>query len=242
MPDVYIAVGHGRRPDGSFDSGAASGIHNEQRDAVPVAEAATQVLRDAGLEVISEAEDRDDPNFYGTTDRANRAGVQCVVSFHYDWTGAPPDAFMIATSNEGRRLGYAIEARVEEAGFAIRDYPDDRDGLYLLDNTDMPAVIFECGRIGHEAIDETDEQTRMGHAAGMGILDWLGVDMTDPRIPDYLVETLEDLHEGRRLANDGAGINHDNTRRKLADLFTYGVASGGLTLKDVFAALRRRLS
>lgn len=66
-------------------------------------------------------------------------------------------------------------------------------------------------------------------------------DEMDPRIPDYLVETLEDLHEGRRLANDGAGINHDNTRRKLADLFTYGIG-GGLTLKQVFAALRRRLS
>lgn len=68
-----------------------------------------------------------------------------------------------------------------------------------------------------------------------------GENMADPRIPDYLVETLEDLHEGRRLANDGAGINHDNTQRKLADLFTYGIG-GGLTLKQVFAALRRRLS
>lgn len=239
---AYIAIGHGRRPDGSFDPGAVSGDHSEQRDAVPVVEACTQVLRDNGVEVISEAEDEDDPNFWRTTSRANAANVDCVVSFHYDWSGAPPGAFMIATTDEARKLGTAIEKRVAEAGFDIRDYPDDRDGLYLLDNSNAPAVIFECGRIGHEAIDETAEQRDMGEAAGYGVLDYLGVDMEDSRIPDYLVETLEDLHEGRRLANDGAGINHDNTRRKLADLFTHGVTGGGLTLNQVFAAIRKRLS
>lgn len=182
MPDVYIAEGHGRRPDGTFDPGAASGVHNEQRDSKPVAEACTRVLRDAGLEVLSESDMADDPNFYGTTARANQAGVKCVVSFHYDWVGAPPGAFAIATTNDGRDLGWAIEERVADAGFDIRDYPDDRDGLYLLDNSHAPAVIFECGRIGHHAIDESDEQSAMGEAAALGVLDWLGVD-TMPKIP-----------------------------------------------------------
>lgn len=175
MADVYIAEGHGRRPDGTFDPGAVDGVHSEQRDSKPVAAACTQVLRNAGLAVVSESDMADDPNFYGTTANANAAGVKCVVSFHYDWNQAPPGAFAIATSDDGRQLGWKIEAKVAEAGFVIRDYPDDRDNLYLLNNTLMPAVIFECGRIGHEDIDETHEQEAMGKAAAFGILDWLQI-------------------------------------------------------------------
>lgn len=176
MPDVYIAQGHGRRPDGTFDPGASDGVHNEQRDSKPVADACTRVLREAGIEVFSEAEEHDDPNYRGTTSRANDMGVDAVVSFHFDWNQAPPGAFMIATTDEGRELGWAIENRVAEAGFAIRDYRDDRDGLYLLDHSNAPAVIFECGRIGHEDIDETHEQRAMGEAAARGILNWLGLE------------------------------------------------------------------
>lgn len=176
MPDVYIAEGHGLRPDGTFDPGATDGTHTEQRDSKPVAEACTQVLRDYGLDVISESDMADDPNFYGTTRAANEAGVKCVVSFHYDWNQAPPGAFAIWGTTEGRRLGEAIEQRVEAAGLDIRDYPGNPRSLYLLNNSHAPAVIFECGRIGHEDIDDPDEQRAMGEAAARGILDWLGED------------------------------------------------------------------
>lgn len=237
MADVYLAVGHGRRPDGTFDPGASSGIHNEQRDAVPVTRAAWEILTHAGLDVFSEHEEKDDPNFWVTTERANNMGVRVLVSFHYDWSGAPPGAFMIATSDAGRRLGRAIETEVRNAGFEIRDYPDDRDDLYLLNNSNMPAVIFECGRIGHEAIDEVSEQERMGWAAGRGILDFLGVeeDMAeDPRIPDYLVRTLEDLHQARIEAD---GIDHPTTIRRLKALFLKGVGGNGVS-RDEYDAHR----
>lgn len=180
MPDVYIAEGHGRRPDGTFDPGARDGDHSEQRDSKPVAEACTRVLRNAGLDVISESDMADDPNFYGTTALANEAEVRCVVSFHYDWNQAPPGAFAIWKTTEGRRLGEAIERRVNEAGFSIRDYSGNPRSLYLLNNSNAPAVIFECGRIGHEDIDETHEQEAMGEAAARGILDWLGIEQEAP--------------------------------------------------------------
>lgn len=210
MPDVYIAKGHGIRPDGSFDPGATDGGHTEQRDSQPVAEACTARLRAAGLEVMSEADQPGDPNFYGTTAAANKAGVKCVVSFHYDWNQAPPGAFMIATSDEGRRLGWAIEKQVAAAGFAIRDYPDDRDGLYLLDKTTMPAVIFECGRIGHSAIDEPSEQRRMGEAAALGILDWLGIPWEDEMTPEQekALNTLVAIFNSKSTDEPPWGSNH----------------------------------
>lgn len=224
MPDVYIAEGHGRRPDGTFDPGATDGIHTEQRDSKPVAEACTAVLRNAGLDVISESEMADDPNFYGTTDAANEADVKCVVSFHYDWNQAPPGAFAIATTDDGRELGWAIENRVAEAGFDTRDYPDDRDGLYLLDNSHAPAVIFECGRIGHEDIDETDEQRAMGEAAALGILDWLGADMVD-----------------RKTAVDPNPALTDNVQRMVdAGVFSEHTQPGGVTFNDELATFLER--
>lgn len=215
MPDVYIAEGHGSRPDGTFDPGATDGIHSEQRDSKPVAEACTRVLRNAGLDVVSESDMANDPNFYGTTAAANEAGVRCVISFHYDWNQAPPGAFAIWKTTEGRRLAEAIEARVGEAGFDIRGYSGNPRSLYLLNNSDAPAVIFECGRIGHEDIDETSEQRAMGEAAARGILDWLGIEQ-EGLVPAPI--TPQSDKEAIRVVQEATGIkatgNWDAATRK----------------------------
>lgn len=206
MTDVCIAVGHGRKDDGRYDPGAADGVHNEQRDAKPVARACTLRLRERyGLVVASEHEMADDPAFRGTTRWANRLKPKCIVSFHYDWNKAPLGAFMIATSDAGRRLGWAIEAQVKQAGFAIRDYPDDRDNLYLLNNTTMPAVIFECGRIGSEPVDEVHEQEALGRAAADGIADYLGV---EPRKDDDMPLTDQDKNTIRTIVREEVRRNN----------------------------------
>lgn len=201
MVDVCIAEGHGHRSDGTYDPGTTDGPHNEQRDSKPVARACTGRLRTRyGLDVASEHEMDRDPNWPGTRDWANRLKCRVCVSFHFDYKLAPLGAFSIQTDNEGRKLGWAIEAAVKKAGFAIRPYPDDRDNLGLLNGTNMATVIFECGRIGSEPIDEVHEQEAMGRAAADGIADYLGVaPKPEPEPDEEFTVTPEDADQIRAI-------------------------------------------
>lgn len=186
MTDVYAIRGHGRKPDGTEDPGAvgrdATGkLWTEQLAADIAVPAMVRRLRSAGVDVIDEGPD--DPNYVGSTRAANASGAKLAVSLHCDWTGGL-DAHVLhyPGSAGGTALASAIVARWEAAGIPTAG-TRDRDELYLLKRTTMPAVIVELGRIGSAAIDTPAELERLGELVAHGILDHLGIDPPTPPTP-----------------------------------------------------------
>lgn len=177
MTKVYLAVGHGHRDNGTFDPGAVGNGWDEQVAGDIVVAVAAKLLRDAGLDVRDEA-NRDDPNFPGTTRQANAWGADLLVSVHHDWIGAPEGAFGHWVSSGGKEAADHIQQAVGSAGFPLRpSWHKRRTDLYVLNNTDMPAVLYECGRIGQNDLDTVGELERMGAAIAAGIAAWAGIEM-----------------------------------------------------------------
>lgn len=207
MPKVLIAVGHGERPDGSMDPGAAAGGKTEQSEGDPIARACADRLEAAGVDVIDESYS-DDPNFPGTINEANRRAVDLVVSFHHDWSGAPKGAFghWFPGSDNGERLADAVRDRLKrDLGYLIReDWHKARSDLSLLKRTKMPAVIWECDRIG-----EVTNHAEYGRVAADGVLDYLGISAPDDGGGATTEQEEEDIMA--KIARvDLSGVNEDD--------------------------------
>lgn len=175
MTTVYLARGHGIQPSGRHDPGAVGNGWSEQDAADVVAPIIAADLASAGVDVIDEGED--DPNYVGSVDAANAAGVDLFVSLHWDWTGGlDVHAFHHSTSTVGEDLATSIVDRLGAAGFPLADNPvRDRDELYVIGRTSMPAVLVEHGKIGAFGTDPVAHLERLGIAVAAGILDHLGL-------------------------------------------------------------------
>jgi N-acetylmuramoyl-L-alanine amidase len=174
MTRVYLAVGHGLKPDGTYDPGAAGGGTDEQRAGDVVVKSAADTLRGWNVLVRDEAF-QDDPNFAGTDDLVRAWKADLLVAVHHDWIKAGKGFFALWYRENGRLLGKVIEANVARAGFALRDYPLEgyRSDLSILKTVgSIPVTLVECGRIG----EYTPEQLRqLGVAIAHGIAEYAGV-------------------------------------------------------------------
>lgn len=179
MTKVYLGVGHGEKPSGGHDPGASAGKWTEQSAGDIIVSEAARLLRDAGVEVKDEAF-KNDPTFIGTTKQANSWGADFVVEIHHDWSGAPPGAFGHWISSAGKSLADDIQTAVGDAEFPLRnDWHKKRTDLYILKNTEAPAVLYEVGRIAQKDLNTEAGLRRMGQAVATGIARHLGVDLQD---------------------------------------------------------------
>lgn len=173
---VLIAVGHGRTPSGSLDPGTTSGSKTEQSEGDPIVVAAAKRLRDLGIEV--RAIRAGGPNWQGAAQDANAWGADCAVEVHHDWERAPRGGFAhwFPGSTEGKRLADAIRDAVAEAGVTghRRDWHRARN-LGFNRTTSMPALLWECDRIG-----TVQDHVAYGRAIADGISVWGGIDLTPP--------------------------------------------------------------
>jgi hypothetical protein len=192
---VLLAVGHGVKPDGTEDPGAVGGGWTEQTAGDRIVARATDVLRGAGVHVVSEAYRRD-PNFVGTAADANRNGVDCVVSVHHDTHTAPEGSFAYhyPSSQQGRRLAEEIIGKISRYGLPTRnawlgpgrgtaDSPVAGRDLYVLQKTTMPAVLVEIGPIGHEMLNEDEELAVYGVAIAQAVAAWGGLQLPAEKPP-----------------------------------------------------------
>jgi hypothetical protein len=187
---VYLAVGHGRRPDGTMDSGAVSkdGRKSEQSEGAIIVGHLARYLRSAGVRVT--AQSQGDPNFAGRsgyTQTANRLGVDLALTIHHDWHQAPRGFFCHWAGGAGttveragreatnRRAADALYAAVKDAGFPMRpSWHKRRTDLTFTTRTTVPAVLVECDRIG-----EVTDHCGLAEAIGRGVLDFLGLPPTE---------------------------------------------------------------
>lgn len=177
MPTVDLSVGHGVKPDGTYDPGAtAEGGHpTEQTEGDIIVSHAAEVLRQHGVDVIDVESYTDDPNYRGSIQRINRPPLpDLAVTIHHDWRGAPRGFFCHwYEGSPARRAADAMFVRAGRAGFPRRsDWHRPRNGLAFLSDTKVPAVLVECDRVG--SLND-EELVKMAEAIAAGILDHFGI-------------------------------------------------------------------
>lgn len=189
MPRVYLAVGHGIKPDGTFDPGASGGGTTEQEAGDLVAAACSAVLRAHGIDVTSE-ENSHDPNYVGTVKAANRGRYDLVVALHHDWIKGVPAVFgfWYPGSKAGQRATRSIVGACGRAGFPVNHAWTKPRSLYLLRKTKAPAALIEYRRVGDNGPDELEA---LGVATAHGILAHLGVPVRKPAAAPAEADTTE---------------------------------------------------
>lgn len=191
--DVYLAVGHGVRPDGRFDPGAV-GLDGryEHYEATEVAAECVNALERSGVAVKHEVTGSggpEDPNYSGSIKAINAGIYKCAVEIHFDWNKAPEGGFG-HWYYAGRPIADAVLKRWREAGLPVRDsWHKQRTDLAFLKYTKPPAMLWECGRI-QDFPAEVNRQ--MGETIAAGICDYLGLTYVPPPPdkPHYAVAVI----------------------------------------------------
>jgi hypothetical protein len=154
MARLYISVGHGVRPNGTFDPGA---VHTQtgaleydgNRD---LARHVTDILRGHGHQVISEADAtyKTDTDYEGSVDAVNAGDYRLAVDFHQDWEqGSQALSWPLVHpyGTESHRVADQINLSVAAAGLSTAG-PTNRSDLWWLNGTECAAILIEAGRVG----------------------------------------------------------------------------------------------
>lgn len=184
--DAFIAQGHGRSTDGSWDSGCAYGDYTEEKLMKPITRAFVDTLRSHGLTVDSDVDSGNDRNCTYTIRDANADCASIYVSNHCDYDLAPSGTYPIVYpgSTEGIRLAQCIDNAVRARICIGTRGILQRDDMEVA-NTNMPACIFETGSIKADLAILRDQAAAYGQAEAYGILDYFGIyyDATAPSAP-----------------------------------------------------------
>jgi N-acetylmuramoyl-L-alanine amidase/Putative peptidoglycan binding domain len=153
VASVYVSVGHGVRPNGTFDPGAVAPSGETEYDGNRnLAARVAALLRTAGLTVVCEADDPagTDPDYIGTTDLVNAGGYDMALDCHRDWSGGSTAEVWPLVHPAGaasNAYAAAMVAHAQALGLSVAG-PSPRSDLYFLNATACPAVLVESGRVG----------------------------------------------------------------------------------------------
>ena len=172
MNKVYLAPGHGRRPNGLLDPGAVGGGTNEQEAGDRIARQVESFLLGEFEDVEVQRQARGGPNFVGTRDEVNASGADVALELHHDWIRAPRGGFGFHQGGERERIADALTDAYREVGLPTRAHmrtlpgTTSEPGLYR--GTPATTILWELDRIG----TTTEDHAR---AVAYGIADYLGL-------------------------------------------------------------------
>ncbi|HEY9801366.1 MAG TPA: N-acetylmuramoyl-L-alanine amidase [Leptolyngbyaceae cyanobacterium] len=137
-----IDIGHNCPPDTG-----ARGIKVEDNLTLDVGNRVMSKLKALGHEVISCKPDRASSVKDSLSQRCNRANaskVEVFVSIHFNaFNGQANGTEVFATSDNGRRIAQPVLDEIVKLGFFNRGVKSGSH-LFVLRNTDMPAILVEC--------------------------------------------------------------------------------------------------
>lgn len=176
---VGIWVGHGTSTDGSWDPGATYKNWTEADRALLITQSFVNYMRTSGVTVYTDAFDKNNKNMIKQVEVSNKKKVSVHIAIHLDWSGAPSGTLPIyyPGSVEGKKLATALNNAVtKDIGIKSRGL-STRTDLYEVKQTNMPAVIFECGSIKADIklLDTEKECSAYGKALAKGLCNYLGV-------------------------------------------------------------------
>jgi N-acetylmuramoyl-L-alanine amidase len=195
MPKVFVAPGHGLKPDPDhpgktiFDPGAVGHAGTKrfvEHDLnTEIANALAAALQRCGVEVVLEqGGGNHDPNFLGSTKAANASGADYAIEIHHNATEAHTGHGSEVVINDrasaaNRQLAKAMAAAMASAlGTRNRDVVA-RDREHFNRETRMPACIPECAFVDsstdQRVIDQAGYATKVAEAICEPLCGFLGV-------------------------------------------------------------------
>ncbi len=173
---VFINPGHAP----GIDPGAVGHSGLQEADvARKVGALVEQYLQAVGIETES---CQDDSLSY-VCSLANASGSDIFISIHCNAAGTPAalgtETFRFSNSFEGGKLGLAIQNQITASlgtvDRGLKDAVPGRNGLYVLTNTDMTAVLVELAFISNESDEEllTNNQDDFARAIARGVTDYM---------------------------------------------------------------------
>jgi hypothetical protein len=178
MAKVYLNPGHG-----DDDPGACGFGRREADDVLGVALAVGRILSSNGLEVAYTRTTNGgaDAHMANYVPQVNREGCDFFVSFHRNASGAGAAVYETCVySNQGYARAFAdsMNYGMEALGYTNRG-TKIRTDLYVLNSTDMPAVLMELGFIdnGYDNSLFVNKYNEMVNLIARSILETLGMSM-----------------------------------------------------------------
>lgn len=175
---VFINPGHA--PGGNPDPGAVNlttGLR-ESDVVYAVGNLAMQYLINAGVDAVICQDD----SLESICRAANDSGADLFISIHCNAADNPQalgtETYYYPGSTAGRKLAQAVQKQIiHSLNMVDRDIKEavpGRNGLYVLNNTDMPAVLVELGFISNDHDERVlaNYQEALARAVARGITDY----------------------------------------------------------------------
>lgn len=175
---VFINPGHA--PNGNPDPGAvnASTGLRESDVAAAVGNAAANYLINAGVDADVLQHD----NLATICDTANASGADLFISIHCNAADAASasgtETYCYPGSNAGRALANAIQQQIvgslRTVDRGVKLAIPGQNGLYVLNNTNMPAILVELAFISNEHDEKllANYQDAFARAVARGVTDY----------------------------------------------------------------------
>lgn len=172
---AFLNPGHA--PNGNPDPGAVnSALDLRECDiAKTIADLVEGYLNAAGVQVVGNLQS---DSLGEITSAANASGADLFISIHCNSFSNPnaqgTEVCVFPSSHVGRELGGYIQRQIVDSLGTIDRGLKDRDGLYVLKHTDMPAVLVETAFIsnGEDAVKLRDQADEFARAIARGVTDY----------------------------------------------------------------------
>lgn len=167
VPRLAIDIGHNAK----YDSGAI-GIRKEDELTLEVGNRVIAKLKALGYEVINCSPSNTSSlldSLSQRTNKANAAQADLFVSIHFNAGGGKgSEAFVV--SNYIKSRAERVLSNLSAIGYVNRGVKYDQRGLYVLKNTDMPAMLIECAFIDSEEDMQRYNAENIANAIVNGII------------------------------------------------------------------------
>ena len=173
---VFINPGHA--PNGNPDPGACGNGLRECDVALAVGKAVESYLNAAGVETELLQSD----SLYEICETANSSDADIFVSIHCNAADAEEangtETWACAGSSNGSTLAGCIQSQIVNAlgttDRGVKIATPGVNGLYVLTNTDMPAVLVELGFISNSDDEKilANNQDALARALARGVTDY----------------------------------------------------------------------
>lgn len=178
---IFLNPGHA--PNGNPDPGAVNrALSLRECDiAKAIADLVEGYLNAAGVQVVGNLQS---DSLGEITDTANASGADIFVSIHCNSFANPAaqgtEVCVFPGSYAGQLLGNCIQRQIVDSLGTVDRGLKNRDGLYVLKHTDMPAVLVETAFIsnGEDAEKLRDNADEFARAIARGVTDY-EVDFVD---------------------------------------------------------------
>ena len=174
---VGIYCGHGKQTNGVWDSGATYGSEQEAKRMLPITEAFVKYAKINGFEVVTDVPSNS-INMIEQVKKSEKNDVDVHISIHCDWYKASSGSFGLYCkgSKKGKKLATCLNTYVKKLTGIRSKGIIARTDLYELNQTSMPACVFECGSIRADRYqwDSAKEADEYGKALCMGLCKYFG--------------------------------------------------------------------